>query len=142
MVRVSEGPSHVTVRVDAAVGCARCAAGRGCGAGLSGSAGKSLELELPVTEAAAGLQVGDHVQVNLASGNLLNAALIAYGIPLVGAAIAAAIAYLLQASEPVSVAASLAGLAAGMVVSIYRIRRPACLGNLTPRVESDAGARH
>ncbi len=138
-MRIGDDPLHVTVRVDAAVGCARCAAGRGCGAGLTGSAGKSLELNLPITAASAGLQVGDHVQLNLHPGNLLNAAFLAYGIPLAGAAVAAAVAYWLQASEPVSVAAALAGLAAGMVVSTYRTRRLSCLGNLSPQVEIDMG---
>ena len=137
-MQVGDDSASVTVRVDKAVGCARCAAGKGCGAGLTGNAGQTLELELPIPDAGMPLRVGDSVRLNLLPGNLLRAALLAYGVPLAGAALAAATAFALGASEPVSVTAALAGLVAGMIVSAFRTRRLSCLDNLSPHIEIDA----
>ncbi len=137
-MRVGDDSASVTVRVDKAVSCARCAAGKGCGAGLTSGAGRALELELRVPDSGSPLRVGDSVQLNLLPGNLLRAALLAYGVPLAGAALAAAMAFALGASEPASVTAALAGLMAGMIFSAYRTRRLSCLGNLSPHIEVDA----
>lgn len=140
VIRISDAPASVTVRVQAAAGCARCAAGRGCGAGLGSSGSRSFDIELPLSPDAASLRIGDDVMLDLEPGNLLHAALLAYGAPLLGAASLAAIAYALGASEPVAAGSALLGLVAGMFASGYRSRQQACLDRMAPRVRIAAGA--
>ncbi len=71
------------VRVDQPAACARCAAGRGCGAGLFARerAGEVIEARV----VADGLEEGMAVDILLDDGGLWRAALFAYGYPLLGA---------------------------------------------------------
>lgn len=139
VIRINDAPASLTVRVQAAAGCARCAAGRGCGAGLGSSGPRSFDIELPLSRDAASLRVGDSVALDLEPGNLLRAALLAYGVPLLGAALLAAVAYAMGASEPVAAGSALLGLVAGMLASGYRSRQGPCLDRMAPRVRIAAG---
>jgi len=112
-----------TVVLEPGVACARCAAGRGCGAGLFGRRDRSISLAIDAT-VASGLRPGDRVAVELDDGDLLKAAGLAYGIPLFAAVAAAAMASLLFTAEAAAVLGALAGLAGGV---LYARRRAAAM---------------
>jgi sigma-E factor negative regulatory protein RseC len=125
--------SVATVEVTAAVACARCNAGKGCGGGLL--IGQSRERQMSARVAAdLSLQRGDRVNVLLESRHLLRAAVIVYGYPLLGGVLAAAVALLLGLSDATAAIAALTGLVAGIVVARIRVRESHCLRELTPVV--------
>ncbi len=117
-------PSAI-VEVATAFSCARCAAGKGCGAGLLGSSRQSSRIEAQIV---AGVEVheGDEVSVALAPRHLLNAALVVYGLPLGGALLGAVIAYSLGFGDLHAALAGLAGIAVGIVIARYRATRDQC----------------
>ena len=67
------------VDVDRSVACPRCAAGKGCGAGILDVTSRTRRVEASVPEGMV-LAVGDRVAVSLLPENLLAAASIAYGL--------------------------------------------------------------
>ena len=123
--------ARAIVDVETAVACARCAAGRGCGAGLfAGRPGtRRLELAIAVDQ---GFEEGDVVALELAPGNVLRAALIVYGLPMAGAAIGAALAYMLALGDAVAAVTALVGLCAGALAGRQRLASESCLARFTP----------
>jgi sigma-E factor negative regulatory protein RseC len=132
LVRDDSGTLAV-VEVDAQVGCPRCARGRGCGAGLFNGRQQTHRVEARVMP---GLQIdeGDVVRIELAPRNVLRAALIVYGLPLVGAAFAAGLAYLFALGDAAAAALAIAGLIAGLVIGRRQLARQVCLAQFTPTV--------
>jgi sigma-E factor negative regulatory protein RseC len=122
------------VEVDVGQSCPRCAAGKGCGAGLFAGDNRMRRVEAMVSEHLT-LAKGDDVEISLASSNLLVAALIVYGIPLFGAISAAAIAYLFQLGDAAAASAALLGLVAGLLVGRWSLSRKECLANFVPYIE-------
>ena len=59
--------------------------------------------------------------------SLLHAAAVVYGIPMLGALLAAAVAYSASLGDAGAAVASLLGLGAGLVVSRSRLRKAGCL---------------
>ena len=126
----SVGGAHAIVEVDDAPQCPRCAAGKGCGAAVFAVRGaRRLEVEVPPGIAA---RVDDVVEVALAPHNLLRAAVIVYGLPLLGAA---ATAYALDFTDAGAAIAALVGLGGGLMASRYRLQQASCLRRFTPTVE-------
>jgi positive regulator of sigma E activity len=124
-------PPRAVVEVARSLGCARCAAGKGCGAALAGPDAQPRRIEVHL---AAGLDLdeGDEVCIELAPHNVLRAAMIVYGLPLGGAVTGAAVAYLAGAGDPGAACAALVGLGAGLVAGRYRLRQSSCLEHFTP----------
>jgi len=81
-------PPRAVVEVTTSLRCARCVAGKGCGAGLIGGSSEPRRIDAQV---ASGLDLreGDEVRIELAPDDLLHASLLAYGLPLAGAVIGA-----------------------------------------------------
>jgi positive regulator of sigma E activity len=125
---------RVTVEIDKGIECARCAAGKGCGAGLWLGADRSRQVEAAANKRFV-LAVGDTVQLKLASSGVFAAAMHAYGAPLLGVLTAVAIAEGMAFGDVEAAAASLAGLAVGSFVSRMYLNRPSCLSRLQPRIE-------
>ena len=126
-------PPWAVVEVAAAVRCPRCAAGKGCGAGLldGDSTPRHVNALLPGELA---LHRGDRVWLELAPGDLLQAALTAYGIPLLIMLLAGGGAYLAGLGDLQAVMATLLGAGIGMAVARLRLRRGECLQRMTPRI--------
>ena len=124
---------YAVVEVAAAPGCARCASGKGCGAGVLAGDERPRSVEALIAHGLA-VREGDRVSIELAPKNLLRAALIVYGLPLTGAIAASAAAYLLGASEPAAVAMALVGAVLGSLVGRLRLREARCLRDFTPTV--------
>ncbi len=124
-----EIPSAV-VEVVAEFSCARCAAGKGCGAGVFGSR-QRRRIEAHI---AAGVEIreGDEVSIELAPRHLLNAALIVYGLPLGGGVLGAAIAYAFGLGDATASLAGLAGIALGIALARRRAARDHC--QFTPTI--------
>jgi sigma-E factor negative regulatory protein RseC len=114
--------------------CPRCAAGKGCGAGLlsTNTGERRIEASVPGGLAVA---VDDDVEVSMAPDNILRAAAIVYGIPLLGALAGAVLAYIVSLGDSGAAGAALAGLGIGLVVSRQQLRRAGCLRRFTPVVE-------
>ena len=136
IIRDSRGVRAV-VDVQADAVCARCAAGRGCGAGVFGSRRGTRRLVVPVDE-GSGLVAGDTVCLELAPGNVLAAALVVYGIPLAGAAAGAALAFGLGLGDAGAALMALGGLCAGALAGRRRLQRADCLARFTPTVARPA----
>ncbi len=132
------GGHRAVVDVDALAACPRCAEGRGCGAGIFTAQRGNRRVEASIRP---GLEIheGDLVSIGLEPGNVLQAALIVYGLPLLGAAIATTAAYLFALGDPGAAFAALAGLAAGGYVGYRRLNRQACMMQFTPIVSARIG---
>lgn len=122
-----------TVEVDVSTVCARCAAGRGCGAGLLTGTGSTRQIEA-LADAGQHLSPGDRVDVSLEPRSILRAAFIAYGFPLAGALAGAAIAYGLSLRDTGASVLSLVGVIFGAALSRQHLKQPACLGRYEPTV--------
>jgi sigma-E factor negative regulatory protein RseC len=130
----SNGAVRAVVEVDVSKACPRCAAGKGCGAGLFTGSGRKRSVEAIVGEHLS-LAEGDSVEISLASDNLLKAALIVYGMPLIGAIAAAGLAYLLQLGDSAAAVAAVLGLMSGLLAGRWLLSRDECLENFVPYVE-------
>ena len=121
------------VEVSAAVACARCAAGRGCGAGLLGASEKNRRVHALI---AAGVDVheGDEVRIELSPQQLLRASWLVYGLPLVAAVIATGVAYLFGLDDFYAVVTAVVGMAAGLVVARRQLSSASCLYRFTPTI--------
>lgn len=126
---------RATVVVDAGVACARCAAGRGCGAGLlSPAPGKRrFEVEVP---AGLDLARGDRVRLELRPSNLLAASWLVYGMPLLAMTAVPALAEALVGPLSDGVLAGLALSGIGVTVAWGRRRLAAtrCLQQFLPSI--------
>lgn len=123
--------SRAVVDVVAGVACPRCASGKGCGAALFANAGRRVEASVPEDLIVS---AGDVVEISLAPDNLLRAALIVYGIPLLGALLAAAVAYGFSLGDVAAAVAALAGLFSGLVIARRRLDRQRCLRQFIPTI--------
>ena len=128
-----------TVTVSRSVACARCAAGKGCGAGLLGGNPKPVSLQVPLPE-EMGLRAGDQVCLELSPESLLKASFLVYGLPLVGVVTALLIGRLVVGPLPDTSAIGLAivGLLTGLVVGRARIGRNRCLERFVPAISGRA----
>ena len=130
---VSVSAHSVLLKVDSRFNCARCAAGKGCGAGVAATSPGARPLEARLSP---GLQVaaGQDVRIELAPRNLLMAAIVVYGAPLAGAVAGALLAWTSSAGDLVAAGFTAAGLAAGILASRFWLGRENCLRQFTPTV--------
>ena len=132
LIRDGDGV-HAIVGIDVAAVCPRCASGKGCGAGIVAGAKGPRKVEATVPPDME-LHEGDLVEVALAPENLLQAASIVYGLPMLGAILGAAGAYVFGLGEVAAALAALAGLGAGLFAARRRLRQVSCLTRFTPSV--------
>ena len=117
--------------VDPAAICARCAAGKGCGAGLFGSSSQNRRI---TARLAKGLDVrpGQLVEVAMGPAGILKTATTAYGYPLVGGLAGTAAARVFELGDAAAAVGALAGLFSGFLVARRRLRQDGCLRDLHP----------
>lgn len=133
-------PRHAEVEVLSAPRCARCASGKGCGAGLGDGDAKPRRIDALIP-AGYEVEVGDEVRIELAPDSLLGAAFVVYGSPLAGAVTGAGIAFLTGAGDPGAALMALTGLVVGMLLGRARLRRDQCLRRFTPTIVANKLAR-
>ena len=121
------------VSVDVPVACARCAAGRGCGAGFLAGRDKSRQLTVDIAPDLM-LRAGDQVRLSMQPARILQAAILVYGLPLLGLVLTLGLASWLQPSidDGAAVVYSLLGLLAGVLGGRFMMQRNACMKNLVP----------
>lgn len=136
VVAIDSNGRNVLVDVSAER-CARCAAGKGCGAGLVGTAasGRGLSVRLPSGQRLA---VGDTVQLALSSRSVLVAAGIVYGYPLAAAVMGVLLAYGGSFGDPVASLFGLTGVLVGMALARFRLRQSAYRRRFEPTVRLHA----
>jgi sigma-E factor negative regulatory protein RseC len=132
-VDASVEPAQCVVEVDASFRCARCAAGKGCGAGLLAGDADSRRVDALVARRLA-LRAGDRVRLELTADNLLRAAVLVYGVPLFGALVGAALAWWSGAGDGIAALWAIACAAVGTAIIHLRLRRRDCLRQFTPLV--------
>lgn len=125
VVAVQPESSIVIVQPDQPVACARCAAGRGCGAGVFSRSVGTISIVAPDPSALPA--AGERVNLVVESGGLLRGAGIVYGLPLAGALLAAALVSLVSQSDAATALAALLGLLTGALVASRRSRH-VCAG--------------
>lgn len=137
VISLADGTARVEI-ADRSI-CPRCAAGKGCGAGIFGSSRASIALTVRV---AAGLKiaVGDQVTLSLAPADLVHAALYVYGAPLGGLLLASGMAYLLvdPLTDALALGFSVFGLLAGGIVGRFLARRDECVSQMSPSISGYA----
>ena len=129
-----ERGSRALVEVDVRAVCPRCAAGKGCGAGLFAGTERTRTVEATVLNNQE-LFSGDSVELRLAPTSLLTAAGIVYGLPLLGAIVAAGAAYLMQLGDAAAAAAAVIGVILGLMLSRRKLRQADCINNLVPTID-------
>lgn len=132
-------PPHAVIEVAASIRCARCAAGKGCGAGILGGDEKLRRVDALI---ANNLDVGegDQVAIELAPNNLLRASFIVYGLPLLGAVGGASGAWLSGMGDLGAAIAALAGVGVGILSGRRHLQRTGCLRTFTPVVTARIAA--
>ena len=125
--------ARAVVEVESAAVCARCASGRGCGAGFFAAGQGVRRLEVAVQEGREPTK-GDVVNIDLGPGNLVRAALIVYGLPLTGAAAGAALAFAIGFGDGRAAATALAGLAVAWTIGRRWLRGDSCVARFAPTV--------
>jgi sigma-E factor negative regulatory protein RseC len=131
-----------SVRVTTAIGCPRCAAGKGCGAGLLMPDERDTELSVSVPEGAT-LHQGDTVTLSIAPKYLLRAAFLGYGLPLLGLVAAVGFASLtgFGTSDIAPVFFGTAGLVAGILAGRHFSASAGACEQFTPRLAGPADGR-
>ena len=140
---IAVAPDHITVSVDPSKICARCAAGKGCGAGFLAGSNRARLIDVMATPGMK-LQPGDEVELTLAPTHLLHAAFLAYGLPLLGVLVALGVAWVVGESLDDGFAAGLAmaGLGVGFLAGRHFLNKDRCLRNFVPSVsEKNAEAQ-
>jgi positive regulator of sigma E activity len=128
-IRANSGRRVAVLEVAGEQACARCAAGKGCGAGIVSSANGLQLIDVPLSD-TDNLHEGQTVALKLQGGSLLRAASIVYGWPLLGALLGAAAG--LSRSEATAALMALSGLFAGWLLARWQLRRGRCLQRLLP----------
>ena len=121
--------------VERNVACARCASGKGCGAGFLAESKASAELRLQIPEGVI-LRPGDTVNLIMEPANIFSAAVYVYGLPLIGVVGALVVGRILVGplTDGVAVAIALLGLLTGFVSGRRILRRQRCIEQFTPGI--------
>lgn len=133
IISISDGMATVTV--SRSIACARCAAGKGCGAGLLSGKSKSARFVVPVP-ASMHLHAGDQVHLELSPESLLKASFLVYGLPLVGVIGALLFGWLVVGplGDASAIGLAVSGLVAGLLAGRMRIGRDQCLERFVPTI--------
>lgn len=126
-----------TLSVARAEVCARCAAGKGCGAGLLGVDQTPAKIVVQVPE-SMNLDVGDQVTLELSPDSLLKASMLVYGLPLAGVLSILLLGWIVAGplSDALAVALALVGMLAGLITGRAKLGRNRCLEQFMPSISS------
>lgn len=113
--------------------CGGCSAAGLCGAKGIGTAASRLEQRRFSMPNTADLVVGERVVVGTSQRALLMASGTAYALPLLAMFVAGFVAQSIAGSDPVTIAAMVGALAAGLLVARLGARRLSARGLLAPR---------
>lgn len=137
-VSLVNGERRALLDVERQAICARCAAGKGCGAAVFGGEAGSRQLH---AEIASGIEVreGQLVEIAMQSGDILRAAGTVYGLPMAGALVGAAAGWGLELGDAAAAGMAMVGVAGGFGVARRRLRQEGCLRHLAPEIIARVG---
>lgn len=133
VLRVADGVAWV--QCESQSGCARCAAGEGCGGGLFAKLLRGRLEELPVTLPADRVRdplPGDWLLIGLSTSAVQSASLLMYGLPLAGLLAGAMGSAFMLANDLVALAGALLGLSAGLWLARRQATKLGSDGRLRP----------
>ncbi len=136
-VHAANSDSYAIIEIESKAACARCAAGKGCGAGLLGGDAAVRRVEAMIAS-GVDVQQGDEVLISLQPKNLLQAAMLVYGLPLLGAVLATAVAYGLGLGDVAAALTALAGIGSGFFLARLKLQDSRCLRQFVPTVTGRA----
>ncbi|MBI4937949.1 MAG: SoxR reducing system RseC family protein [Nitrosomonadales bacterium] len=112
--------------------CGSCASASACGSRGIGTTASRLDKRRFRIDNGANLAVGERVVFGIRENVLLKASITAYAIPLTTMLLAGALAQWKYGSDPVTMAATVAGLAIGLGISRVLAGRLQTRGDLAP----------
>lgn len=133
VLRVADGVAWV--QCESQAGCARCAAGEGCGGGLFAKLLRNRLQELPVVLPAARERdpvAGERLLIGLSTSAVQSASMLMYGLPLAGLLFGAIAASSLLANDLVACLGAALGMAGGLLLARACAARIAGGGRLQP----------
>ena len=124
-----------TVEVASPLACQRCAAGKGCGAGIFQTAAKPRQIEVRIPPGML-VRRGDAIELMIGPKFLLRAAMLAYGLPLAGVVLFPGLAWLTIGSiaDSAGIVLAIAGLAAGLLAGRQILRRESVCEQFVPAI--------
>lgn len=114
--------------------CGGCASAAVCGSKGMGTLASRLEARRFAIDEIRGLAVGDTVELALAGSKLIQAAALAYLLPLLAALICAGALQARFGSDAITLCGALGGMALGFVAMRLLARRLAARGGLNARI--------
>lgn len=128
-----------TVSVRSSSVCHRCAAGKGCGAGIFQSTDKPRYMQIELPEGMS-LQIGDSIDLTIGGRHLLRAAVLAYGLPLITMLVSllALQSFGVATDDASGVLAAVGGLLAGLVLGRALLKRESVCDQFVPTIGSSA----
>ena len=133
VLRVVDGVAWV--QCESQAGCARCAAGQGCGGGLFAKLLRGRLQELPVVLPHGRERdplAGEWLLIGLSTSAVQSASMLMYGLPLAGLLLGAVAGSALLANDLVALLGGMAGMVAGLLLARGRAGRIADGGRLQP----------
>lgn len=133
IVAIADGTATVAVERKAA--CPRCAAGKGCGAGLLSGSTRPALLEVSLSRQQS-YREGDEVRLTLEPSHLMHASMLVYGLPLAGTVVMLLVGWSIMRplTDPEAIIFAVVGLAAGMLSGRWLLNRRDCLKQFVPRI--------
>lgn len=121
--------------------CGHCASSASCGVSAREAAGigsvssrlQARRFHLDNPAGSSGFHEGERLVVGVSERALLNAALTAYGLPLLFALTAGGLTQAAYGEDLMTLLGMSAGLAIGLIVARFNARRLAARGDLAPR---------
>lgn len=134
---ISVTDAVATVSVDRSVACPRCAAGKGCGAGLLAGVSKPAVLDIAVPGWMS-VHEGEQVRLELEPSRILKASVFVYGLPLLGVILALILGGILigPLSDQTAIWLSIGGFLAGFACGRHWLGRDRCLEQFVPVISS------
>lgn len=136
-LHAANSDSYAIIEIESKAACARCAAGKGCGAGLLGGDAAVRRVEAMIAS-GVDVQQGDEVLISLEPKNLLQAAMLVYGMPLLGVVLATTVAYGLGLGDVAAALTALAGIGSGFFLARLKLQDSRCLRQFVPTVTGRA----
>lgn len=130
-----------TVSVESPVACRRCAAGKGCGAGILVGADVNRQIQVKIPPGMV-VSEGESIELVIGPRFLLRAAMLAYGLPLLAMIVTLSLAWMLigNPGDAIGVLLAAFGLVVGLVIGRRMLQQESICEQFLPSVGKAADA--
>jgi len=131
-----------TVEVRAPIACQRCAAGKGCGAGIFQTSDQPREIQVRIPVGLS-VRLGDTIELTIGRKFLLRAAMLAYGLPLMTMMSFLGLAWILPGNpgDGTGIVIAASGLVVGLVIGRQILGRDSVCEQFVPTLAKDPSVR-